>query len=440
MQSAELETDLVAFSPRSRVARAVALIAASLVTLGVTSAVYVHPSLNLFAASAPVQSALRGDYRVAAIDFVSPSAGWVVVDFPSGDYALIHTADGGIGWTQQLTAPSEGHAKYMKFFDASVGVLALVGTRPVLRRTSDGGRTWVSRPAIDPNASVVSWSFVDSDHGWMLASRTTPTGSSPPSLYRTEDGGLSWSDLGRPVPEPDRAFQVQFSYLTTGWLTTVSSGPYAYRTQDFGATWTRVVLPAPAQGWPRGGEFFVAVRPTSGQGVVASVVHFDPFRGRSGVGGTVRGYPPLTVRSFDGGRLRTYLYTTLVDELVTGPFAEEMPPNQAQLGTVDGGGSWSPVTVPSTRGAVGFFDAAHWWWIGNGLTAGSEDGGVSWTKPSGLGVIEPLPGSLRVLDWEHAWFAGLPGTRATLASTDDGGVRWRSVALPLLEDRPAADF
>src|SRR2546423_11219140 len=49
MQAAELETDTVSSSPRSRVARAMALIAASLVTLAVTATLYVHPSLNLFA-------------------------------------------------------------------------------------------------------------------------------------------------------------------------------------------------------------------------------------------------------------------------------------------------------------------------------------------------------------------------------------------------------
>src|SRR5205807_10197381 len=66
----------------------------------------------------------------------------------------------------------------------------------------------------------------------------------------------------------------------------------------FGLTWTRVGLPA-----GRGnGEYFVAVRPTTGLGVVASVVYLPPVKGRSGIGGIVRGYPPLTVRAFDGGR------------------------------------------------------------------------------------------------------------------------------------------
>ena len=305
MQAAELDTDFDTAIPRARAGRALALIAASLTAIVATGVVFVHPAAGVTAPALPV-AGMTTNYRVSSIDFVTPSVGWLVVDFSSGDYAVIHTVDGGATWTRQRVAPSDGHAKYMNFFDASVGIVALVGTQPLLWRTSDGGATWVARDPLGPlPATVLSWSFVDSDHGWMLAVPRIEGGLRPARLYRTEDGGVTWADLGPPVPSQDQAFGVQFSYLTTGWLTTTSSGPYAYRTQDFGATWTKVPLPAPSGGWPSGGQFFVAVRPTAGQGVVVSVVHFASFVGRSGVGGTVRAYPPLTVRSFDGGRLRT---------------------------------------------------------------------------------------------------------------------------------------
>jgi hypothetical protein len=180
----------------------------------------------------------------------------------------------------------------------------------------------------------------------------------------------------------------------------------------------------------------VAVRPTKGTGVVASVVHFSNFSGRSGVGGTVRGYPPLTVRSFDGGRLRTYLYTTVIDQVVTGPFASDTPPNQTELGTVDNGHSWSSIGLPSAAGAVGFFDAAHWWWVGQGMWSRSDDAGATWSDPQDIGVIDATPGSLRVIDATHAWFAGVSGARAVLERTDDSGAHWTLSTLPALDDRP----
>jgi len=440
MQAAELELDFDSAMPRARPGRALALITISVIAIVATGAAYLHPNFSFFPAGAgSAAGALRGDYRVAAIDFVNPTTGWIVVDFTSGDFGVIRTTDGGTTWTRQLAAPGGGHAKFIKFFDQSVGVFALLGTQPILHRTSDGGQTWVSRPALNPNTSALSWSFVDSDHGWMLVAETRQSESPPVRLFRTENGGLSWVDLGPPVHAPDQAFEVQFSDHTTGWLTTSSSGPYGYATQDFGASWARVPLPAPDGGWPRAGQFFVAMRPTVGQGVVASVVYFPPIKGRTGVGGTIRAYPPLTVRAFDGGRPRTYTYTTLLDQVVTGPFAKEPPPNQTRLGTTDGGRSWSTVAPPSGNGAIGYFDAAHWWWIGDGMWASSSDGGATWSEPLDIGVITPLPGSLQMLDREHAWFAGMAGPRSMLETTDDAGVHWTLMTLPLLEDRPTPD-
>ena len=54
----------------------------------------------------------------------------------------------------------------------------------------------------------------------------------------------------------------------------------------------------------------------------------------------------------------------------------------------------------------------------------------SWTIPRGIGVTEPMPGTLRVLDRNHAWFAGTAGTTPVLEGTDDGGLHWRRVVLP----------
>jgi photosystem II stability/assembly factor-like uncharacterized protein len=443
VQAAETDLDPDPVIPRARAGRAIALGSASILAILAAGLAYAHPDLGSAGHPARSLPALTTHYRVAEIDFVNPDSGWLLVDFDSGDYAVVHTDNGGATWTTQRVAPSDGHAKYMKFFDPSVGVVALVGARPIFLRTGDGGQTWTERGApLDTELTVLSWSFVDSDHAWMLATPQPAGALAPARLYSTEDGGSTWRDLGAPVPAQDQAFEVHFSYLTTGWLTTASSGPYAYRTDDFGATWTKIPLPAPVGGWPEGGEFFVAVRPTSGQGVAASVVHFGSFAGSSGAGssraaGAVRAYAPGTVRSFDGGRLRTFLYTTVLDQVVTGPFANDAPPNQTQLGTIDNGRSWAAINLPSTGGAVGYSDAAHWWWIGEGRWARSVDGGSTWTDPRNIGVIQPVPGSLRMLDGRNAWFAGTGGEHAMLETTHDAGLHWTLSTLPALDDRPA---
>src|SRR5690349_11257417 len=187
MQATDLETDLDEGASGARAGRALALIAVSLVAVVVSGAIYLGPALGGAAVSTqPVNPLLRSDYRVTSVNFISPTSGWLVVGFPSGDYGVIHTTDAGATWTRELTAPGDSHAVYAKFFDDLSGVVALVGGRPVVNRTVDGGLSWVSIPALTTTAIVMSWSFVDSLYGWMLA---RDRAAAAPKLYRTEDGG-----------------------------------------------------------------------------------------------------------------------------------------------------------------------------------------------------------------------------------------------------------
>lgn len=434
MEPNELQPDLDTIGPTSRARRGIALISASLVAITVAGIGFLRPTLPGFLVGGPVKPAAT--YRVVAADFVDRDTGWMVALLPSGDYAILHTADGARSWTRQLTAAGDTHPVFMKFFDRSAGLFALIGTSPLLRRTSDGGRTWSELPALSSSTFVTSWSFTDANHGWMLVNDPGRTRSWAPRLFRTEDGGATWTDMGTPVSAPDRAYQAHFASLRTGWLTTAGAGAYAYRTTDGGATWSRVTLPERAGGWPRTGEFFVAVQPTLAGGAVASVVYFPPIKGRTGVGGTINGFPPLTVRSFDGGRPHTYLYATLIDQLVGGPWTQDQAPNQVEFSTMDGGLSWQAIKPPSTEGAIGFVDASNWWWVSAGELSETGDGGVTWSDPRGAGVVEPTPGTLQILDRDHAWFAGAGDWRPVIEGTDDGGASWTLLALPAIEDVP----
>lgn len=430
MELTELEPGVETTGTRAR--RALALMVVSLVAITATGLVFLHPvSLSFGATTAARAPALHQAYRVAAVDFVDERTGWVVVVLQSGEYKIMHTADGGQRWMQELSGSGEDRATYIKFFDRSAGVFAPPGAPPVLYRTSDGGKTWSMRRALRAPSTVLSWSFVDSDHGWMLVNEAP---GSPAVLFRTDDGGSTWSGLGPPVAPPDQAFNIHFTDLTTGWLASAGAGPYAYKTDDFGATWSRVAFPAPAAGWPGSARFFVDVQRTSGRGAVASVVAFAPFEGRIGAGGTIRQFPPLEVPFYDGSKPNNYIFPTLIDQVIGGPYAAVQAPQALLLSTVDNGSHWTAIDPPSASGAIGYFDAANWWWIGGGLWAGSKDGGVTWTDVRGVGLIEPLPGSLKVLDRDHAWFAGWAGSRPVLEATDDGGVSWRMVMLPPIED------
>src|SRR5256714_11407317 len=182
-----MEPDPDSSSSRARAQRAVATIAVSLIALAFTAVAYVHPSLPwpAIATSKSPTGALQSAYSVSAVDFIDSKTGWVVAQFPSGNVAVLHTTDGGLAWTRQLSLPGNGHAQYIKFFDMIVGFFAMLGGSPVLYRTYDGGASWAAMPMLGPGASLLSLSFLDSVHGWMLAPGAGGMPASPFKLFGT---------------------------------------------------------------------------------------------------------------------------------------------------------------------------------------------------------------------------------------------------------------
>ena len=154
MQSVEIDPDFDWTPQRGRPRRAIALVAASLLGVTAAASAFLHPSLPAFVTSSPAKAPLvQAAYSIATVDFIDPRTGWVIVLSEPGDYRILHTANAGETWTRQLSGQSKSRLQYLKFFDRSTGVFAVVGTRPILRRTTDGGRTWSTLPALTPSAT-----------------------------------------------------------------------------------------------------------------------------------------------------------------------------------------------------------------------------------------------------------------------------------------------
>ncbi len=439
-----------------RAGRALALMGVSVLAIAVASIGYAHPHLSIGGARQPVSApGPQATYHVSSLDFVDPATGWVVVELPTHQLALLHTKDGGRSWTTQLTTAGGDAGGYARFFDRLHGVVVLLGPQAVMLRTADGGKTWSRDDLRLGGGDAISARFVDAARGWLLAQAPADMSRAPSeALYRTSDGGATWTGLGSPVVEGDWAFDLVFADSTRGWLYSGSSAAYAYATSDGGTNWRRVVLPAPRGGWPtapagaNGREhFFVAARPTAGDGVVAVVVPLAPLRVRSANSSVLLGYPPPVVRPYDGAGTIVYQYRTRVD---AGPYGSSSfqvavdsgvgvaGADEVTLGSVDGGDSWRPISTPASGGAVGYAGALDWWWVGADELATTADGGVSWSRIERLGVTEPLAGSLQVLDPDHAWFAAAGGGRPVLETTVDGGHVWTPVSLPPISDLSGA--
>jgi photosystem II stability/assembly factor-like uncharacterized protein len=113
---------------------------------------------------------------------------------------LRRTTDGGRTWTTLLHA----NIAAIRFASASRGWIALSDTpspgSSEVRETSDGGTTWQVR--LQTTTGIVSGlDAATTSTAWLLTVNTAWCSASDCAkyeLFRTDDGGLTWSDLGNP--------------------------------------------------------------------------------------------------------------------------------------------------------------------------------------------------------------------------------------------------
>ena len=160
---------------------------------------------------------------------------------------LRRTVDGGHTWTTLVT----GQIVSMRFATSSRGWLALVSENgSEVRFTNDGGSTWTrgmqtSSGAIiglDAATSQVAWAMTR-DGGYCTSSTCGKY-----ELFRTLDGGSTWTSLGNPKPATGNCvfgaiYGPLFASPTRGWLAlNLGAGGVAapgglMQTEDGGKTW-----------------------------------------------------------------------------------------------------------------------------------------------------------------------------------------------------------
>lgn len=163
--------------------------------------------------------------------------------------ALELTSNAGSSW-HTATPPGLAAAdiRAVRFVDSETGfVVALSGTEReafTLWRTTDGGLTWTSSrlpvpTAVDASASI----FVttpDDLHWFVSLSLQQGLGRQGPGvLLASSNGGRTWSR--RVLPGSGA---IAFTTPTQGWLAPVDGG--LFRTRDGGHTWRSAAIQAPA--------------------------------------------------------------------------------------------------------------------------------------------------------------------------------------------------
>lgn len=150
------------------------------------------------------------------------------------------------GSWKTITSPSFDASFYgidASFINDSVGFVASVGG--VIYKTTDRGETWDSLSHVP--GYTRSMEFINDTIGFV--GNLEAMGSSPGSLCRTLDGGISWTMLTNMQMNLYDGICGIATYGNTVVATgTYSIPPWFYRSDDFGASWSKSDLSAQASG------------------------------------------------------------------------------------------------------------------------------------------------------------------------------------------------
>jgi photosystem II stability/assembly factor-like uncharacterized protein len=182
------------------------------------------------------------------ISFVSDQEGWLRVSGATGpEWAILwHTTDAGATW-QDLAPAGIGDitgSHGLSFIDSNRGFLdAGNSSKPkVIYFTTDGGRTWkASRPLPDPpgfktvcvNCISIQPGIVRAFGSSLLvpADGQLPSGNGAQYVYRSTDGGATWSYLAG-----TRAYGAIALVTESRWIQLLPPGS-GRETTDAGASW-----------------------------------------------------------------------------------------------------------------------------------------------------------------------------------------------------------
>ncbi len=383
-----------------RALRGLTLIVVCLLGLATVITVYLRSDLARRPAPVAALSGPRQPDLASNMDWVSDREGWLsALDRQAGTSTLFHTTDSGRHWTRLRVSSS---VESVDFLDSLHGVLCSLGapwqsqqssSAVGTYRTGDGGRHW-QKLTLPRGAEAQRPSFADARHGWLWD-------PSPAGLYATSDGGAHWRRL-RAAGLPGRGpapRTIAFRDGLHGWIATAAGPgePTLYRTGDGGQTWTALPLPAPAAGWPAGYQF-----------EIGSLAIASDGRGQLMVGQLMRWAFTLVVSTrwvaatADGGATWSapqrmpdarpgtaiMMTTSRVDGSVSWAWSADQ-----LLTTRDGGGHWTRLTTPQTWSIdrLRAVDAGTVWAAAN-VTDGhgdshwslfsTTDAGASWTEAS----------------------------------------------------------
>jgi photosystem II stability/assembly factor-like uncharacterized protein len=193
------------------------------------------------------------------VGFVTAERGWAgninTTNNPTPDRALFETLDGGRRWTNisaRIQGPQVVGLCGLRVVSASTAVaVGRWNGPPVFVRTTDGGRTWISRDLRPQASGLVDVHFFDQRSGVAVGglgvgSSEAEQRSSRTVILATGDGGATWETRYASASVGQWAWKVHFVSRQVGYVTTEGPTPdgSVLKTTDGGRTWQRLLVEA----------------------------------------------------------------------------------------------------------------------------------------------------------------------------------------------------
>lgn len=145
---------------------------------------------------------------------------------------IYHSVDQGLTWTVQ--AHMSGATRVIQFVNSKYGFVG--GTGSHLYKTVDGGYTWtaISTPTAEAGKTILALYAVNSTDVWV--------GYDGGSLYYTNNAGITWYE--RLYPGSTEIQSIDFSNPYVGFMAChTATGGLLFRTVDGGFNWEALTMP-----------------------------------------------------------------------------------------------------------------------------------------------------------------------------------------------------
>jgi photosystem II stability/assembly factor-like uncharacterized protein len=335
--------------------------------------------------------------ELTGVEFVSSSQGWAV-----GQDAILATTDGGLRWARQLTGRLNLTA--VDFISAADGWA--VGSDSLLV-THDGGAHWA--PLAEPCPLIRSVHFTSAADGYAVAGGNVTAvggfGTEIPNtggvVLVTHDGGHTWAKTAAPA----NAQTVCFSGGQAGWL---GANGQLYRTADGGKSWTALTSAPPTNEGPYVAEMSVQCAGTE-----------DAWAVRSGPGAGMSQQPHLGYHAGASGVTAIYAeqYYHLAGDptrnspgAYSGPFSALSPSSAVFIDSC----------APCNAGTAPWAVASE---AGTALAEQGNVGGINFADAAAF--LSPQTGWVTGTYWDVP-AKGKSRYQQRIVATSDGGKTWQT--------------